>query len=446
MKAWAAKKRPEIEMSKDDTKIQGTMTDTASEFTYVLLPSARVAVFSKDPETLAAARAIETDWRFARVDIGVHEGSIETASEIYRDEASPEMVIIQIEKIEDSLTRKLESLAEHCAEGTAAIIIGPVNDVNLYRRLIDMGVSDYLVKPTSTGMLAEVIARTLIEKLGVTGSRLIAFAGTKGGVGTSVLAQAMACGTADLLGQKTVLLDGAGGWSTMGVGLGFEPSTTLAEAARAASRDDEDSLKRMLFKSGEKLSVLASGGEIMLEPVLAPAQMEELIDTLMITYPVVIVDLSHTASDLQRIVLARANQIILVSTPTLPSLRLARSLLQEIRNTRGGKSGGVDVLINKKGLDSASEIPSKDIAEALDLVPAAVIPFQPKVFMKAESEGSKLLRYKEGELLVKTHLLPLVEQFFSARTGPDSEKRSSTEILIGKILDGIGIKKILPKK
>ena len=211
------------------------MTEVNNQATSILLPTSSVAVYSKDNETLEAARHAANDWRFARVNVVVEDGDINTAIQAYQDASAPDLIIIQTEDMGDSLTAQLEQLAGCCSEDTAAIVIGPLNDVNLYRKLIDMGVSDYLVKPISADAMADVIARTLVDRLGVTGSRLIAFVGAKGGVGTSVLAQAAAWGVSDILKQKAVIIDGAGGWSTMSVGLGFEPSTTLAEAAKAAA-------------------------------------------------------------------------------------------------------------------------------------------------------------------------------------------------------------------
>src|SRR5690606_23129711 len=110
----------------------------------------------------------------------------------------------------------------------------PVNDVNLYRKLIGMGVSDYLVKPVQQEELSNDIAASLIERIGASGSRLIVMMGAKGGVGTTVLSEGLAWGLSEDLGQKTFFLDAAGGWSTLPVGMDFEPATTLADALRAA--------------------------------------------------------------------------------------------------------------------------------------------------------------------------------------------------------------------
>src|SRR5690606_25221386 len=138
------------------------------------------------------AQNISDDWRFARVAVNVEEGDVESAIQTYQNTASPALIIIETDTTDESFSARLEKLAEYCAEGTNAVVIGPVNDVNLYRQLTAMGVRDYLVRPVAKDILSEVIAHALVEKLGASGSRLIAVTGAKGGVGATALTQALA--------------------------------------------------------------------------------------------------------------------------------------------------------------------------------------------------------------------------------------------------------------
>lgn len=389
---------------------QSVNTQSTGQGTAVLLPESSIAVFSKDQETLESARALESDWRFARVVSGVEEGDINSAIQSYQEFESPNLLIIQTDTIDEAFTAKLEELAGHCGEGTAAIVIGPVNDVYLYRQMIDMGISDYLVKPLAADVMAEVCAKALIDKLGAKDSRLVAFIGAKGGVGTSLLCQAAACGVAQFNKQKTFLLDTCGGWSTLSVGLGFEPSTTLSEAARVAEAQDEDNFNRMIFKASERLSVLASGSDMMLDNNLGAEQLEVMVDMLMAKYPVVFVDLSQSPQALQRVVLARAHQINVVSTQSLVSLRQGRSLIQEIKDVRGGDEDGIELIINMQGLASGQEVPKGDIESAMDLTVSAFVAFEPKIFQGNESESRKITDDKEGESLIKKIILPIIQK------------------------------------
>lgn len=388
------------------------MSDESDSYTSVLLPAAEIALFTKDPDSRQAFEALGADWRFARVVLTVHEGDVDAAAAMYKSAASPALVIVQTDDIDNGFSEKLESLAGSCSEGTSAIVVGPVNDVNLYRRLVGMGVSDYLVKPLKTAQLASDIAATLIEQIGASGSRLIVLMGAKGGVGTTSLAEGLAWGVSEKLGQKTFLLDAAGGWSSLSVGLNFEPSATLAEAARAAADGKADNLTRMIYKAGERLFVLSSGGDVMLDDSVDAGSYEALLDYLMAIYPVVILDLSGATAELKRTALTKAHEILLVTTPTLPSVRAARTLIQEIKELRGNNDGNLDVLVNMQGFAPKHEVSKNQIEEGLERKPAAVIPFDPALFVKAESEGRKLTEAKPGAAIMD-QILPLVTGILS---------------------------------
>lgn len=403
--------------------------------TSVLLPAATVDFFLKDSSTIEAARALVDDWRFARVTVSVEEGDVESAIQTYQQLPSPALIIIETDTTDESFTNRLEALAAYCAEGTNAIVIGPVNDVNLYRRLTAMGISDYLVRPVSTETFAETIASGLINQLGASESRLISVIGAKGGVGTSVLSQALAWGVADRMNEKTFYLDAAGGWSSLGVTMGFEPQASLNEAVRAAVNKDHDTLKRMVFSASDKLKVLACGGEAMLEASVQAQQYETLLDMVMGLHPVVVADLSSAIPALKRTILNRSHEIIVVATPVLSSLRFARALIREIRTLHGGSHQGIDLVLNMQGVAPGKEISLSDIASVLDQKPAAIIPFDSKLFMGAENEGKPIGKDKAPDDVV-SRLMPLAQKVVSGVVAETPDKKSGDGVLdkwLGKL-------------
>lgn len=416
------------------------MTEDDSGHISVLLPSARVVMFANDAESIESFKSLQSDWRFARVTIEHHPGGVEQAAEaLETGKVSADLLIIETDSIDDGFTNRLETLSGYCAEGTAAIVIGPVNDVNLYRKLIGMGISDYLVRPVKAEAFAFHIARTLIERIGATGSRLVAVMGAKGGVGTTVIAQAMAWGSADMLNQKTVLMDAAGGRSTLSIGMNFEPATTLQEAVRAAVSQNEDSFKRMLHQANERLHVLSSGGDVMLDDSVDASAYEGLIDKLMTTYPVVIVDLSGSPTSLQRIVLSRANHIALVTTPLLPSLRAARTLIQEIKDLRSDIGKSLDLVVSMEGIAPKQEVPKKELERALEREPAVTVAFNPALFSGSENEGRKLNSLPEGVAVVR-NLLSMMSKALvgtgssiSTIANDDQQKKSPFSAIFSKL-------------
>ena len=397
----------------------------------VLLPSARVALFTNDADSKQSCSTLEGDWRFARVTIEVFDGDVDTAISYYSDKTAHDLIIIQTEDIDDGFTSKLEDLAGYLSENTSAVVIGPVNDVNLYKKLSNMGVSDYLVKPITQDIMAEAIASTLIEQIGVSDSHLIAFLGAKGGVGTTMLSETLARYTADDLNQKTFLLDAAGGWSTISVGMDFDPVTTLAEAVRAASEANEDNLSRMVHHSTDRLHVLSSGGDVMLDDLVEAEQYEALLQYLMGLYPVVIVDLSASSAALRRTVLTKAHKTYIVTSALLPSVRATRTLLQEIREIRGGNDEDVDIILNMQGFASKSEVPKAQIKEGLERDPVVSIPFDPELFVSTESEAVKLGDQKAGQKVVDD-LLAQISSVLSVTISQDND--AEKKMGIGQLL------------
>jgi pilus assembly protein CpaE len=392
--------------------------------TAVLLPSAGIAVFTKDKETVAAAEELSEDWRFARVRIEVEEGDVDTAAEAYAAMDSPDLIVIQTESIDDEFAAGLETLASNCKEDTAAIIIGPVNDVYLYRQLIGMGVSDYLVKPVKADVLSEVIAKSLIEKMGAGGSHLIAVTGSKGGVGVSTVSRVLAIGMAETHGQKTMMLDAAGGWSGNGVALGFEPASTLPEAIKLGESGNEDNLKRIIYKVTERLSVLATGGDVMLDHEPVPDRVESFVNLLMTKYPVVVFDLSQAGAPVARAILAKANKIVLVTTPKLIALRLARTLCQEIRELRGGSDESVELVVNKEGESQTGEVPRSDIEVAMERKISMTLPFNPKLFVGSEGR-SRLMHNEKGGREIVDKVAALVEDVVKDKSDTSESQEGS---------------------
>lgn len=375
-----------------------------SEETGVLLPAAKVALHVKDPEIREAAKLLAADWRFARIAFEINDGSIETAISIYESTPSPELVIVETSTIEDGFTDRLSVLAGNCSANTSAVVVGPVNDVYLYRKLIDMGVSDYLVRPVTKDVLIQVIAKTLIEKFGAPESRLIALVGAKGGVGTSTISEELARTMSTKLGEKTVIIDAAGGWSYLSVALGTEPLTNFNEIARLAVSTDDAAFRRMIFSPSDKLSVLATGADPMLDDTIGPDTYETIINRLMITYPVVIVDLSGAAASIKRMVVSRAHETVVVSTPSLPSLRAARTLMHEIKTSRGDSGDNVVLALNKVGQSPGVEVSKSDIEKALNKKAGMVLVYDEKLFSAAEAQGKSLADIKNSEAVSSAFL------------------------------------------
>ncbi len=408
----------------------------SENLTDVLLPSARVDVFAFKADTQKTFEKLKDDWRFARVVLDVKKASIEDAIEKYKEYSSPDLVILGTDDISEQFIDKLGELAVHCEEGTEAVIIGPENDVQLYRRLVGMGVRDYLVRPVKEDDVVNIVAKALFDKMGISESRVIAVIGAKGGVGSTSVAQSLAWTISEKLDLKTMLMDAAGGWSTLNVALGVDTGAGLPECLKTASEGSDDDLQRMYTEGGKNLTVFACGGDDLMEYSADGDLYEKAVNRIMKTFPVVVVDLSNAPSDVRYRMIDRAHEIVVVTTPALTSLRLARTVLNDIKARRGENKTSIDLVLNMKGMFGKKEIGDKDIEGALEHKPQAVVSYAADVFNEAESSGKPVSEVKGGaEVADSLEKLAIKVSGFKGELGLKNEEKD--EKLLNKLLSNL---------
>lgn len=408
----------------------------SDKLTDVLLPAARIDVFAFSEDTQKTFEKLKDDWRFARVILDVKKASINDAIEKYKEYNSPDLIILGTDDISESFIDKLGELAGQCIEGTEAVIIGPENDVQLYRKLVGMGVRDYLVRPVQSEDLVNVLAKSLFDKMGISESRVIGVIGAKGGVGTTTVAQNLAWTIAEDLKIKTILMDASGGWSTLNVAMGVEPSAGLDECIKNAVNGSDEDLARMYTDVTANLTLFACGGDDLMQYTAQGEMYEKAVNRIMKTYPVVVIDLSLAPSDVRYRMIDRAHEIVVVTTPALTSLRLARTVLNDVKARRGENKGVVDLVLNKKGMFGKKEISDKDIQTALDHKPQAIIEYLPDVFSESEGSGKPVDQVKGGDGVAESlKALAVKVSGYKGDLGLKNEEKE--EKLIEKLLSNL---------
>ena len=109
-----------------------------------------------------------------------------------------------------------------------------------------------------------------------------------------------------------------------------------------------------------------------------------MIDILRATTPCV--DIPHNWTAWARRLLINGDEIAIVASPDLANLRNTKNLLDMLRNARA-HDGHPKLIMNGVGIPKRPEISVSDFAKAVDLEPAAIIPFEPKLFGTAANNG-----------------------------------------------------------
>ena len=123
----------------------------------VIAPVPRVTLqgFCETNEIAAIVQAAIAERRMDKVHAKVQMGGPAAAVEAFRESPTPNVIVLETVTDARTLIGHLDSLSESCDAGTKVIVIGHVNDIQLYRDLMRRGISDYLIAPTSPEAAAQ---------------------------------------------------------------------------------------------------------------------------------------------------------------------------------------------------------------------------------------------------------------------------------------------------
>ncbi len=353
------------------------------------LPRISLHAFCELPETARIIEAAATDRRMERAHVSVQMGGPLAAVDVYRDAATPHVIVLDTAASRSDLLTHLEALAEFCDPGTKVVIAGRTNDIVLYRELMSRGISEYLVAPFQVLDFIRAISHLYTSAGATPVGKIVAITGAKGGTGASSLAHNIAFSVARDLGIQTVAVDMDLGFGTAGLDFNQDPAQGIAEAVFAPDRIDQNLVDRLLSKCGEKLSILAAPAMLDRMYDFPETAFDSLIDILRASTPCVILDIPHLWTAWARRALINADEIAIVASPDLANLRNTKNILDMLRAARA-HDGHPKLILNGVGVPKRPEISVADFAKAVDLVPAGVLAFEPKLFGTAANNGQMI--------------------------------------------------------
>ena len=353
------------------------------------VPSISIHAFCEFPDTGAALQRASADRRLAKAHLTVQLGGIPAAAEFFTGQVTPNLLIVETRLGGPEALAELDRLAEVCDPATKVVVIGRVNDVELYRDLLRRGASEYLVAPVDPLHLIEVIAGLYSDPEGRPIGRVIAFVGARGGAGSSTLCHNVGWCIAEEQHINTTILDFDLADGTLGLDFNDEAGQSIADALTAPERLDEVLLDRLLIRRGDHLSLFAAPAVLERDYDASLNAYESVIDAVRQMTPCVIVDLPHSWEPWVKATLIGADDIVVVATPDLASLRNAKNLMEVLRHNRANDAAP-KLVLNQVGQPKRPEIPVKDFAETFGVEPSIVLPFDPALFGQAANNGQML--------------------------------------------------------
>ena len=410
-------------MAKDETSQEDYGTSPQER----PVPRISIHAFCEFPDTGASLQRAGADRRLSKAHLTVQLGGISAAVEFYHGQVTPNLLVVETRLSGQAALDELDHLAEVCDPATKVIVVGRTNDVELYRELMRRGASEYLVAPLSPLQLIEVISSLYLDPNAKPVGRVIAFMGARGGAGSSSIAHNVGWCIAEELNINTTIVDFDLPFGTTGLDFNDEGGQGVAEALSAPERLDEVLLDRLLIKRGEHLSLFTAPAALEREYDTVPESYETVIDVTRTSTPCVIVDMPHVWTPWVKSCLIAADEIVVVATPDLASLRNAKNMIELVRHARPNDKPP-RLVINQAGIPKRPEIPAKDFAETMGVEPAAVLPFDAALFGQAGNNGQMLLEV-QAKAPVSDTIRRLARLLTGREAAPAASDKNATSIL-----------------
>jgi pilus assembly protein CpaE len=356
----------------------------------VSVPRIAIHVFAERQDTLAAAERAGQDRRLSRATTQIRIGGVAAAVQAYQHEPTPPLIVVECLKDPQTLLHEVDQLAEVCDAGTKVVVIGATNDILLFRELMRRGVSEYLVAPLQPLQLISAIGGLFADPAQPFVGRSIAFVGARGGAGASAVAHNTAYAMSERIGANTVIVDYDLPFGTAGLDFNQDPLNGVADALTQPDRLDPVLLDRMMVRCTDKLSLFAAPATLDTDWDISQDAFEEVTSQIRGTAPFVVLDLPHLWSGWMRRTLISADEVVVVATPDLASLRNAKNIIDLIKQGRPNDAPP-RLVLNQVGMPGRPEIPAKEFGAALGIHPSLLIPFDPKTFGAAANNGQMIL-------------------------------------------------------
>ena len=375
------------------------------------VPRISIHAFCEFPDIGAALQRAGGDRRLSKAHLQVQLGGIDAAVQHYTGQITPNLLVVETKLHGEEALLELDRLAEVCDPATKVVVVGRSNDVELYRELMRRGASEYLVAPLSPLQLIEVISGLYLDPGSAPIGRVVAVVGARGGAGASTLSHNIGWCIAEEMHINTTIVDMDLPFGTVGLDFNDEASQGICDALSSPERLDDVLLDRLLIKRGEHLSLFTAPAVLDRDYETSPDAFETVIDAVRQSIPCVILDLPHGWQPWIKAALLAADEVVIVATPDLTSLRNAKNIIDLVKGARPNDAPP-RLVINQVGVPKRPEIPSKDFAETMGLEPSAIIPFDPAIFGQAANNGQMVM-----EVMPKAPVTESLRQLCRAITG-----------------------------
>ncbi len=384
-----------------------------------------VVAVTTDPSLEQMLRA--TFKASAQIDLEVIGASVAEAGDTLDTEGAT-VVIVDLDTARADEMTALERLMNRLGSWPPVVVITQAFDADVARRLMQMRVADFQVKPVQPVELVRTCAR-VARPVAVDNkeAQISTFLSAVGGAGVTTIAiqTAMLLLNSGARARPSVcLVDLNFQNGACADYLDLEPRLDLKEIEPRPERLDRQLLEIMLSQHRTGLSLIAAPNRPAEMRTFDPVMVTRLLDLVSSNFDYVVIDMPRTWFSWTDNVLLGSNHLYIVSEMTVPSLRHARGLVAAIRE-RLGDGPHPQVIVNRfEQKMFAPGLKKSDIEQALGMDFAGTIPNSYQLVREAIDRGVPLDEVKPGNKITAQ-----LRKLVLPQSAPKAEAPAATSFL-----------------
>ncbi|NPV70765.1 MAG: response regulator [Firmicutes bacterium] len=302
------------------------------------------------------------------------------------NDVKPDLVLMDINLPRMDGIRATSEMLKSCS--TSVVVISVEGDKEYFRKAMQAGARDYLMKPFTTGELVQAVrnASAGAEPAGHfsagTGPALLTVFSTKGGVGKTTVATNLAVALARSSQAEVAVVDLDLEFGCQAVMFGIRPHASIVNLCQTTGEIRRETVDRVLARvpnvpnlfvlSAPPLPEQAALVDGDSRKVPERNYVGEILDLVRSRFAYVVVDTPSSFREATLVALEKSDCVLLVTTPDIPSLQNTAKCLDTLVEKLEFPREKIQLVLNRSGGSAA--IPAEDVSRSLDFPVAFHIP------------------------------------------------------------------------
>ncbi|MDR3186983.1 MAG: AAA family ATPase [Holosporaceae bacterium] len=317
------------------------------------------------------------------------QGKVADALDFLKNSRAPKVLIVDVSDSELPLS-DITKIKEHSVPNMNIVVVGSRNEVGLFRDLMTLGVSDYLVKPLGLGLMKQSVEDALKGKKFVaekTG-KMIQIISSVGGAGATTTAVNVGWLLANRHFKRTLIMDMDFFYGTANLMLDIRAENAYLDILESPDKIDDYFVETILKKYDKRLYYLGGLVDLVRGIRVDLDAFDALIAMVKKQFNYILVDAQRDISETNRAGMNKADSFIIMIEMSFTSAQNTMRLIDFLNATQSGKK--VILVANKVGLSRSGALSEESFERVIDRKIDYIMPLDEQIALAAANIGQPL--------------------------------------------------------